>query len=246
MSKKNIRDHWNLTSAEYQEKFLVPTEMVQYAIYGPTEGDLNLLGNVKGKKIIELGCGGAQSSIVFAKRGAICTGVDMSVKQLNYAKNLVKNSGVEIDLIEGDIEDLNMLDANSFDIAFSIYAFDWLQNLEKAFSEAYRILKKPGILLFTRQHPFFNLMGDIQEELKVKLNYFERKDICKEGSGITINYFNPTIGDLINGLIEAGFTISKILEPEPIKERINPKLEGYPLEVLEQIPSTIIIKAVKL
>ncbi len=245
MSKENIRDHWNKTSSDYQKQYLVPTEVVQYAIYGPTEGDLNLLGDVNGKKMIELGCGGVQSSIVFAKRGAICTGVDMSMEQLKYAKDLVEKSGVEVKLIEGDIEDLHMLEDNSFDIAFSIYAFDFIQNLQKAIGETYRILKNQGIFVFTVQHPFFNLMGDVRKDLKVKFNYFVRKEICNETSGIIIEYFNPTIGDWINGLIDAGFIIMKVLEPEPIKDRINTILEGYPIDKVSKIPSTIIIKARK-
>ena len=245
MNKNTIRNHWNLISQEYQKQYLVPTDIVQYAIYGPTEEDLNLLGNVNGKCIIELGCGGGQSSIVFAKRGAHCTGVDISIEQLNYAKELARNNNVEINFIEGDIEDLNIIEDNSFDIAFSIYAFDYIQNLNKAFSETYRILRKPGIFVFTVQHPFYNLLKDIRKPLKIKHNYFERKEVCNETSGITIEYFNPTIGDLINGLINTGFNIQKVLEPKPIKNRINTILEGFPLEVVEQIPSSIIIKSIR-
>ena len=61
------------------------------AHYGPdipTEAELRLLGDLKGKKVLELGCGGAQCSIAFAKQGATAIGVDFSAAQLAFARQL--------------------------------------------------------------------------------------------------------------------------------------------------------------
>ena len=95
------------------------------------------MGEVQGKKIVELGCGGGQCSIALAKRGAICTGIDLSDEEINYAKNLAQKNDVKVNFVQDDIENLSMLDDKSFDIAFSAAAFDWLQNLDEAFKEAF-------------------------------------------------------------------------------------------------------------
>ena len=244
MSKENIKDHWNLIALKYQEKRNISFNDIEYALGYARESELNLLGDVKGKKIIELGCGGGENSIILAKKGAICTGVDISFKQLKYAKNLVKKHEVKIKLIEGDLENLVMIDDEIFDIAISIFALDWMQDLDAAFKEAYRILKKNGIFVFSIQHPIYNLLGaeDFNpKELKISTNYFEKHATFVESTGIDLKVHASKISDIINGLIKIGFDIEKILEPEPLEEDITQE----DLEVFKIVPSTIICKVLK-
>lgn len=244
MSKENIKDHWNLIALKYQEKRNISFNDIEYALGYARESELNLLGDVKGKKIIELGCGGGENSIILAKKGAICTGVDISFKQLKYAKNLVKKHEVKIKLIEGDLENLVMIDDEIFDIAISIFALDWMQDLDAAFKEAYRILKKNGIFVFSIQHPIYNLLGaeDFNpKELKISTNYFEKHVTFVESTGIDLKVHASKISDIINGLIKIGFDIEKILEPEPLEEDITQE----DLEVFKIVPSTIICKVLK-
>jgi len=155
MSKENIKDHWNLIALKYQKNRDLSFDDIEYAPGYARESELNLLGDVADKRVIELGCGAAENSITLAKKGAICTGVDISIEQLKLAKNLIKENGVSIELVEGDLENLVMLNDNTFDIAISIFALDWMQDLKAAFMEAYRVLKKNGIFVFSMQHPIF-------------------------------------------------------------------------------------------
>ena len=144
--KKRIKEHWNTDALAYQKRQKLSTDYVHYGPCCPTEEDLNLLGEVQGKKIIELGCGGGQCSIALAKRGAKCTGIDLSEEQIKFAKNLAKKNDVIVNFMQGDIENLSMFDDENMDIAFSASVFDWVQNLDEVFKEAFRILKKPAIV----------------------------------------------------------------------------------------------------
>jgi len=250
MSKDNIREHWNIDSLAYQKRQKLSTDYVHYGPSCPTEEDLNLLGEVQGKKIIELGCGGGQCSIALAKRGALCTGIDLSEEQIKFAKNLAGENDVKVNFIQGDIENLSMVDNESIDIAFSAYVFDWVQNLDEVFKEAFWILNKTGILVFSMGHPFYNCLGDSPnpDDLKLKLSYFQRNILEKDGkTGLTINYILPTIGDIINSLIKTGFYIEKIVEPEPVEEKFmeGTSTDYYLVEVLKMVPATIIVKARK-
>lgn len=69
MSKKNIKDHWNSIALDYQGKRNLSFNDIEYALGYAKESELNLLGEVRGKQVIELGCGGAENSIYLAKQG---------------------------------------------------------------------------------------------------------------------------------------------------------------------------------
>src|SRR6266849_2419262 len=88
---------WDRFSAAYQKGAQLPTDVAHYGPDIPTEADLRLLGDLKGKRVLELGCGGAQCSIAFAKQGAIAIGVDFSAEQIAYARRLADREGVKIE-----------------------------------------------------------------------------------------------------------------------------------------------------
>jgi len=113
-----IIKRWWDDVAPYRERDL-PTDSAEYGSYCPNEAKLNLLGDVQGKTLVELGCGGAECSIAFARDGAICTGVDICAGQLEHARRLSAQHGVKIELIENDIQDLQFLHGRTFDIVFS-------------------------------------------------------------------------------------------------------------------------------
>jgi len=244
MSKKNIRDHWNSIALEYQKKRKLSFDDIEYALGYARESELNLLGDVEKKRIVELGCGGAENSITLAKKGGICTGVDMSLEQLKYAKNLMIENKVKIELLQGDIENLTMFDDERFDIAISIFALDWMQDLNLSFKEAHRILKPNSIFVFSLQHPIYNLLGaeDLDlKELKISTSYFEKEVTFRESTGIDLRVHASKISDIINGLISIGFTIENILEPKPLETDIIPQRQ----EIFKMIPSTLICKVLK-
>ena len=108
-----VKKHWKLESAAYQKRHNILTNRV-HGLTDIIEKDLKLLGKIEGKKIIELGCGGGQNSIALAKKGAICTGVDLSQEQLKFAENLAKENNVKINFLEGDVQNLDMIKSNRY------------------------------------------------------------------------------------------------------------------------------------
>lgn len=78
--EKEIKKWWEEIAQDYQKKYKIPTKSAHYGPYSPDEDKLNLLGSIKRKKILEIGCGGGQCSIAFAKQGAKCIGLDISEK----------------------------------------------------------------------------------------------------------------------------------------------------------------------
>ena len=123
MTEKEIKNFWGEISDKYQTEHSIHTKSAHYGPGVPDENKLGLLGNVKGKRILELGCGGAQCSIAFAKQGAIAAGIDISKEQLEFARHLVKENKVNVNLILGSFQDIKKLKSNYYDIVFSAFAF---------------------------------------------------------------------------------------------------------------------------
>ena len=96
---------WDRHSAAYQAGARLPTDVSHYGPDISTEAEFRLLGDLNGKRVLELGCGGAQNSIAFAKQGATAIGVDFSAEQLAFARRLCERENVKVELHQGDVAD---------------------------------------------------------------------------------------------------------------------------------------------
>ncbi|MBO4367265.1 MAG: SAM-dependent methyltransferase, partial [Clostridia bacterium] len=61
------------------------------------------LGDMKGKKLLGLACGGAQQMPVFAACGAVCTVLDYSPSQLASEAAVAEMEGYEIGIVRADM-----------------------------------------------------------------------------------------------------------------------------------------------
>ncbi|MBI2084908.1 MAG: class I SAM-dependent methyltransferase [Candidatus Aenigmarchaeota archaeon] len=105
---------------------------------------------VKGK-ILDIGCGNAMHSIIFAKHGFDCVATDVSKQMLYWAKKNLEKNKVNFPLVKANCLDLPFR-ANTFDYVISVAVFHHLDSEEKrlkAFKEVFRILKPNGIALVT-------------------------------------------------------------------------------------------------
>jgi len=148
MTPIDLRAAWNQIAASYQQRHAIPTDSAHYGPWAPPENQLRLLGDVKGLRILEVGCGGGQCSIAFAKQGAIAVGVDLSDAQLEHARKLATQEGVEVKFIQGTAEDLSAFNDQEWDIVFSAYAFQYVADMPRCLSECARVLRPQGRLVF--------------------------------------------------------------------------------------------------
>lgn len=233
---------WDRLADEYQTSHNIPTSYIHYGPHCPTEDDLQLLGDVNRKNVVELGCGGGQCSIAFAKRGARVIGVDLSERQLSHARKLAAKERVKIQFIKADIEDLSTIPDGSQDIAFSSYSFQYVKNFKEALDEVYSILKSGGIFVFSLDHPFYWCFPENMSELKVVRSYFDGKS----RRGDLGHEYPRSFSQLFNGLFDSGFIVATIAEPKPVlrpgKEDLWPE---YQLDRLNMVPGTVIFKALK-
>ena len=167
---EEIKKWWEDNANQFQEERKIPIE-INYGAGGLKEDDLKLIKEIRGKKVLEIGCGGAQCGIAFAKQGAIVTGIDISEKQIEFARQLAKDNNVEIELYQGDIINLEKINSESQDIIFSSWALLYISDLQRCFKEAYRVLKKGGLFVLSLDHPFWRTLD--KKNMKLNRCYFE-------------------------------------------------------------------------
>lgn len=205
--------------------------------------ELNLLGNIRGKTILHLQCHFGQDTISLSRLGAEVTGVDLSDKAIESARQIAKDTHSNAKFICCDIYDLpNHLD-EKFDIVFTSYGtIGWLPDLNKWAKIISEFLKPNGQFVFVEFHPVVWIFDDNFE--KISYRYFNSGAIIETESGtyadkkadITQSYvmWNHSISEVLNSLIKNDLEIksldefdyspyncfNKTIEFEPRKYRI--------------------------
>jgi len=183
---------------------------------------LNLLGNLRGKSLIDIGCGPGTYSVEFAKKGANVLGMDLSQKMLDKARNDAKMADVKLTLQRADAHLIPCTD-DCFDIAVIILA---ILN-DKIVEEAARVLKPGGLLLISDTHPTLEAKGHWKSNKigtpRIIEDYFSREKKKWQISyntehAVTLEYYTQTIEQCVNMIADAGFKILRIVEPKPTKD----------------------------
>jgi 2-polyprenyl-3-methyl-5-hydroxy-6-metoxy-1,4-benzoquinol methylase len=117
---------------------------------------LKMLGNVKNKKILDIGSGFGNAALNLAQKGAIVTSIDISPKLIEGCKYRAQKNGLEVDFQLMDAQNLKFED-NSFDIILGYRTIHHLQDIETFLIHANRCLKPSGFILLVepqRLNPF--------------------------------------------------------------------------------------------
>jgi cyclopropane fatty-acyl-phospholipid synthase-like methyltransferase len=234
---------WDRYSAAYQAAAHLPTDVVSYGSDIPTEADFKLLGNLSAKRVLDLGCGGGQSTIAFARQGAIATGIDFSTEQITFARQLAESQAVKAEFRIGDLADLAFLRGDSVDAVFSADAFGYVEDLGRVFRQVHRVLKVGAPLVFSLTHPARQMIDeDAEQPLLVRRAYFDRNEVTHVRDGVELTEYPHSFADLAMGLIKSSYRIEAILEPEPLTA--GPRSLSW-REAYRYVPRTIIFKARK-
>lgn len=106
---------------------------------------------MEGMRVLDVGCGTGNFSIKLAEMGCKVIGIDVSDEMLKIAREKAKETGLDIEFHQMDVYDISFND-NEFDVAFSMAAFEFIKEPDKAYNEMFRVLKPEGQLLIGTIH----------------------------------------------------------------------------------------------
>jgi len=209
-------------------------EDISWGMFHVPESELNVLGDVApGLDCVELGCGTAYVSAWLTKRGARAVGVDPTPAQLETARRLMRETGIEFELVQAPGESVPLPDA-SFDLAHSEHGAAAWADPYKWIPEAARLLRPGGRLVFVHTTPLaymcFQDDGPVTTELQRP--YFGIYRWSDQGVD-----FNLTHGDWIVLLRDSGFEIERLVELQaPADAATHPFYSDIPADWARKWP----------
>lgn len=131
---------------------------------------LEMINNVEGKKVLDLGCGTGRYSIKFAKEGAEVTGIDLSEDMLGIAREKVTNK-MKINFLKGDMSRKIDLPDKSFDLIISSLAMSHLEEIDGFIENIGRLLNNDGISIISTHHPYLIKIAKVRTLIKSSEGY---------------------------------------------------------------------------
>ncbi len=180
------------------------------------------LQDLRGKKVIDIGCGQGFFSRLLAEKGASVTGVDSGGSLIEIAKKEGKN----IKYVKADAHNLSFAKAGEFDMALCVLSLQNMENLKAVLGEISRVLKPNGKLIAVLNHPAFRIPQSsswgLDEENKIQ---YRRIDSYLSPAKIKIDMhpsekikkvytysFHHSIQDYMKALSASSFALVKIEE----------------------------------
>jgi SAM-dependent methyltransferase len=207
--------------------------------------ELELLGDLRGKRLVHLQCNAGQDTLCLARRGATVLGVDLSDEAIGFARALSADSGIAASFLEAEVVAWLHRTDQRFDIAFASYgAIGWLPDLAAWADGVHRVLEDGGRLVLVEFHPLIWSWGpDLRP---TRDDYFATTPFIEpvndyvaesgEGLGAVIpaeTVPNPhaatgwqhPLGDVVTAVATAGLIVDELREyPHSSGYRFHPAL----------------------
>jgi len=201
------------------------------------------IGDLSRKTVLDAGCGEGYNTRLLARSGARMTGVDISQRMIELARQEEQREPLGIRYEVASFSDLSLFDDVSFDVVVSSMALMDGPDFEGAVKEISRVFRSGGELIFSISHPCFMTKGygwvhdEHENAMKITVSdYFVREPWVeywrfskaptqKDVEPFAVPRFPRTLSDYLNALIEAGFVLKKKNHARP--ERCARSIPGF-------------------
>jgi Methylase involved in ubiquinone/menaquinone biosynthesis len=170
---------------------------------------LKLLGDVKGKKILDIGCGPGLYASLLTQKGAVVHGIDISSELIGIAKKEAPTA----ELIIGDATRLPYKNLE-FDIIIALHVLYYLKSWDQVLKEIHAVLKKGGIFIFFISNPFahkFKRQKWFFKRFRVIKGYFDEGEkytrMGLKNKKVKMVQYHKTFATIIKLSIKYGFEI---------------------------------------
>jgi SAM-dependent methyltransferase len=179
---------------------------------------VSMAGDVRGKRVLDIGCASGGLTELLVERGASVTGIDLNPRLIEIARERLGDRAVfqVVDIAEP----LPFEDA-SFDIVAASLVLHYLEDWGPTLREFARVLRAGGRFVMSTHHPTHDL-----EVAPPGSSYFDTvllTDVWRKGGqDYEVHFYHRPISAIVDALAEAGFLIERIPEPIPSRDAFSP------------------------
>lgn len=215
-------------------------------VYGPDivdETDVRILGDLSGKRVLQLGSYDGRTAIALHRRGARVIAVEPSAERVAASRWAFDRTDTRLELLTTDLADLAAVRADSIDLAISIYSLAGVEDLGRVFRQVHRVLRQEAPLVFSLPHPAYSMIDPGSDEpLRVRRSYWDQTARGWDTGDHAGTDHTHTISELFTQLGRTNFRVDTLLEPEPDAHGVRSALWN---ETMRWVPSTLIVRAKK-
>ena len=212
------RRWWDALAGEYHVEhgaFLGESDFV-WCPERLREEDAHLLGDVRGRRVLEVGCGSAMCSRWLVAQGAHPVATDLSSGMLTQGRATAARTGIAVPLVQADAQYLPFADT-SFDIAFTAFgAVPFVADSARVMREVARVLRPGGRWVFSTTHPMRWCFpyDPGPEALTAETPYWDRSAYVEFGDDGAPTYVehHRTFGDRVREIVAAGFRLLDVVD----------------------------------
>ena len=229
LSEEDVARHWDANADLWADELRRGRDIAREGFNNPAF--LGFIGDLRGKRVLDAGCGEGYNSRILARQGASVSGIDLSERMIALATAEEGREPLGIRYARTSYADLGLFADATFDAVVSFMALMDGPRFDLAMREAFRVLRPGGLLAFSIMHPCFSTKRSrwIRNEDGVKVNwavghYFDSSEWV-EGWRFTdarldtpefrVPRFDRTLSEYVNTVLEAGFVLRGIEEPRP-------------------------------
>lgn len=174
--------------------------------FGPGVGstlERRLLGEVSGRRILDLGCGQGHTAVGLALRGARVIAIDDDVSQLGAARSLAARHEVTIEFHQSRPAELAFLAADNVELAIAVTSLSFVQDLDRVFRQVHRVIGPGGHFVLSVPHPAA-LAADPTDA--------DRAITAWDDPGPVGDRWIHTAESIVTSLTRANFAVDQLLE----------------------------------
>jgi SAM-dependent methyltransferase len=219
-------------------------DAVRYGPGLPTESELRLLGQVSGRRLLDLGCGAGAGTVALAKAGARVIAVDDQAANLSETRDRAEREGVRVETHHGPLAELAFVRADTIDAAVSAYGLATVDDVDRVFRQVHRVLRTDRPFVFSLPHPAFVMLDPTGGgEPILRRNWW---DVTPPPWSVADGRAEPdrviTLTGLFASLGRAGFAVDTLLEPQPDRTVAGDTWS----DAMQWVPPTLLVRARKL
>lgn len=214
-------------------------DVVTYGPEIPREDTLKLLGDLAGKRVLDLGCGAGRNTVALARAGARVIAVDDDPAQVAEARRVVDDAHQKVELHHSPLAELAFLRADTIDAVLSVYALARVADVGRVFRQLHRVLRPEHSLVVSVPHPTFALLDPGgPDPLRIQRSAFDEQPYAPDDPRHGTHA--RSTGALFTELVRAGFRVDHVLEPAA-----SGSGGPHSSPAMAQVPATLILRARK-